>query len=221
MVFFFQSKFYPDSAVIYMGKDKYENEDLIKYSFPKDVWFHVENLSSAHVYLRLDGLQDLDSIPDKLLEEMCQLTKFNSIEGSKKKEVGVIYTFAENLYKDATMEAGAVSYKNPKAKRFIKHVLANKEILYPVKKTKTEAFPDLQAEYSAKMQELKMEAQSIKTKMKMEEKKQEMEAKQAIKEAKDAKKQKEKAYEEFFAQADDDEEEKKEEVKEDLIDDFW
>lgn len=35
------------------GADKYENEDLIKYSLPHDVWFHVDNLSSAHVYLRL------------------------------------------------------------------------------------------------------------------------------------------------------------------------
>lgn len=34
------------------GLDKYENEDLIKYSLPHDVWFHVDALSSAHVYLR-------------------------------------------------------------------------------------------------------------------------------------------------------------------------
>ena len=37
-----------------MGKDKFENEDLIKYAWPdRDIWFHVEDLSSAHVYLRL------------------------------------------------------------------------------------------------------------------------------------------------------------------------
>ena len=34
------------------GLDKYENEDLIKHSLPHDVWFHVDALSSAHVYLR-------------------------------------------------------------------------------------------------------------------------------------------------------------------------
>ena len=28
-------------------------QDLIKYSLPHDVWFHVDALSSAHVYLRL------------------------------------------------------------------------------------------------------------------------------------------------------------------------
>lgn len=40
--------------MLYMGKDKYENEDLIRYGFPEDVWFHVDNLSSAHVYLRMN-----------------------------------------------------------------------------------------------------------------------------------------------------------------------
>lgn len=37
----------------HQGADKYENEDLIKYSLPHDIWFHVDALSSAHVYLRL------------------------------------------------------------------------------------------------------------------------------------------------------------------------
>ena len=48
-----------------MGKDKYENEDLIAYGWPEDVWytlkgirmiyrFHVDEVSSAHVYIRLN-----------------------------------------------------------------------------------------------------------------------------------------------------------------------
>lgn len=53
MVLFFTCISDPD-VVIYMGKDKYENEELIKYAWPDcDIWFHVDNLSSAHVYLRL------------------------------------------------------------------------------------------------------------------------------------------------------------------------
>ena len=35
------------------GGDKYENEDLIKWGWPEDVWFHVDKHSSAHIYLRL------------------------------------------------------------------------------------------------------------------------------------------------------------------------
>ena len=43
-----------DKHIIYKGKDKFENENLIKYGLPCDVWFHVDNLSSPHVYLRLN-----------------------------------------------------------------------------------------------------------------------------------------------------------------------
>lgn len=38
-----------DGSSLYMGEDKFENEDLIKYGWPEDFWFHVDNLSSAHV----------------------------------------------------------------------------------------------------------------------------------------------------------------------------
>ena len=51
MVFYFLSS---KGYMIYMGKNSEENEDLIKYGFPEDVWFHVDNFSSAHVYIRLN-----------------------------------------------------------------------------------------------------------------------------------------------------------------------
>lgn len=50
MVFYFTI---PQGNVVYMGKDKYENEDLIKYAWKEDIWFHVDDFSSAHVYVRL------------------------------------------------------------------------------------------------------------------------------------------------------------------------
>jgi hypothetical protein len=39
--------------VCYVGRDKHENEFLIKYGWPSDIWFHVEGISSAHVYFRI------------------------------------------------------------------------------------------------------------------------------------------------------------------------
>ena len=45
-----------------MGRDKHENEDLIKWGWPEDVWFHVDKVSSAHVYLRLAPGQSLDTV---------------------------------------------------------------------------------------------------------------------------------------------------------------
>lgn len=49
MVYYFNVEDY----LVYMGKDKHENEDLIKYAWNEDVWFHADSYSSAHVYIRL------------------------------------------------------------------------------------------------------------------------------------------------------------------------
>lgn len=35
MVFYFETD---TGHLIYMGKDKYENEELITYGFPEDIW---------------------------------------------------------------------------------------------------------------------------------------------------------------------------------------
>ena len=68
MVFFFVCSYDP-SIIIYMGKDKYENEELIKWAWPdKDIWFHVDDLSSAHVYLRAnDAIKCYGDIPDEII----------------------------------------------------------------------------------------------------------------------------------------------------------
>ena len=55
-----------------------------------------------------------DDLPAKAVIECAQLTKDNSIEGCKKSEVVVIYTWASNLLKNDTMETGAVSFHNRK-----------------------------------------------------------------------------------------------------------
>ncbi|XP_061056719.1 coiled-coil domain-containing protein 25 isoform X5 [Eubalaena glacialis] len=82
MVFYFTSSSVNSSAyTIYMGKDKYENEDLIKYGWPEDIWFHVDKLSSAHVYLRLHKGEKIEDIPKEVLMDCAHLVKANSIQG--------------------------------------------------------------------------------------------------------------------------------------------
>ncbi|XP_071273379.1 coiled-coil domain-containing protein 25 isoform X15 [Agelaius tricolor] len=91
MVFYFTSNAAAAVYTIYMGKDKYENEDLIKYGWPEDVWFHVDKLSSAHVYLRLHQGQSMDDIPKEVLSDCAHLVKANSIQGCKLSSVTVVY----------------------------------------------------------------------------------------------------------------------------------
>lgn len=81
MVFYFKTRC--SGYTIYMGKDKYENEDLIKYGQELDVWFHVDDLSSAHVYLRLNPGATMDDIPEDVLLDCAALVKANSISGCK------------------------------------------------------------------------------------------------------------------------------------------
>ena len=53
---------------------------MIEY-VPTPFQFHVDNLSSAHIYLRMNEGQSWESIPEDLLMDLAQLTKANSIEG--------------------------------------------------------------------------------------------------------------------------------------------
>ncbi|KAK6944963.1 NFACT, RNA-binding domain [Dillenia turbinata] len=136
MVFYFKARPEAGDYTIYMGLDKHENEELIKYGFPEDIWFHVDKMSSAHVYLRMNKGQTIDDISEGLLEDCVQLVKANSIQGkldvfslrrklfhyvssqfksgNKVNNVDVVYTPWHNLKKTASMDVGQVGFHNPK-----------------------------------------------------------------------------------------------------------
>lgn len=161
MVFFFTCS--DPRYVVYMGKDKYENEELLKYGFPEDIWFHVDKLSSAHVYLRLPpGSLDLSgankaeakqrlldaiaSVPEEILMEMAQLTKENSIEGCKAAQCDIVYTPFLNLKKEDRMEVGQVGFKEESFRTLMKHVAKDKDIVKRLEKTRVEKTVDLAKE---------------------------------------------------------------------------
>ncbi|KAF9310773.1 Coiled-coil domain-containing protein 25 [Podila horticola] len=146
MVLYFTSNVVSPPALIYMGKDKFENEDLIKHGFEQDVWFHVDKLSSAHVYLRLSADQTWDNIPSALLDDLAQLVKANSIEGNKKNNLTIIYTPWANLNKNGSMDVGQVSFKNNKQVKRVYVAERINEVVNRLNKTKVEKFPDLAEE---------------------------------------------------------------------------
>lgn len=130
----------PEDIICYVGRDKHENEELIRYGWPGDVWFHVDGLSSAHVYFRLQnpevvassvaGLSlsssvspaefmiPVDCLPEDSVYDMMQICKDNSIAGCKLNSCKIVYTPHSNLKKTFDMEFGAVTYHDTKLCRY-------------------------------------------------------------------------------------------------------
>ena len=162
MVFFFTPS--DPRFVIYMGRDKHENEELIRWGWPCDVWFHgnptwvdillffklilynaVDNLSSAHVYLRLPEEYTVDTIPEDILAECCQLVKQNSIQGCKLNNVPIVYTPWSNLLKKGSMDVGQVGFHDNKLVKKTKVDRKLNAIVNRLAKTKREDNPNFRA----------------------------------------------------------------------------
>lgn len=170
MVFYFKSNIVRPPVTIYMGKDKFENEELIKHGLPTDVWFHVDKLSSAHVYLRLNEGETWDNIPEEVLEDCAQLTKANSIEGNKKDNITVIYTPWSNLKKTPGMATGQVAFFKDKTVKSIHVQERINPIINRLNKTKIEKYPDLAKEKIEYTRELKRQKHKIEQQQRTENK---------------------------------------------------
>lgn len=119
MVFYFTLLSNPN-VICYMGRDKYENEELIRWGWPEDIWVHVSDHSSAHVYIRFPkgSKMGMDDLTPPMIEEMCQLCKANSIEGSKLNNVKIVYTPWSNLKKTNDMDVGAIGFHDERLRRY-------------------------------------------------------------------------------------------------------
>ncbi|KAL8101667.1 hypothetical protein AgCh_033532 [Apium graveolens] len=111
--------------------------------------FHVDKMSSAHVYVRLRKGQGIDDMSEGLLEDCAQLVKANSIQGNKVNNVDVVYTPWQNLKKTASMDVGQVGFHNSKAVRTVRVEKRLNEVVNRLNKTKVERTPDLKAEREA------------------------------------------------------------------------
>ncbi|KAI6197627.1 hypothetical protein M3Y94_01247400 [Aphelenchoides besseyi] len=136
MVIKFTSNVVDPPALIYMGRDKYENEKLIRWGWPEDVWFHVDKLSSAHVYVRLQEGQTIDDMAPELIKDCAQLVKANSIEGCKQNDVDVVYTMWSNLKKTGDMVVGQVGFHQNKAVKKVRVETKSSDIIRRLEKTK-------------------------------------------------------------------------------------
>ncbi|KAI9637834.1 uncharacterized protein MKK02DRAFT_35925 [Dioszegia hungarica] len=195
MVLFFTSKVVDPPVTIYMGRDKVENEELLKYGLPTDIWFHVDKLSSAHVYLRQTEEQphgEWDKLPVSVLNDAAQLVKANSIEGEYRALTGqIIYTPFPNLKKTGDMATGQVSFHSDKKVKRVHVSTRDNAIVNRLNKTKVEK----EVHHEAERQD-RLKAEGRKKKAAAEERRlQELEQKKAWEEGK-----KQRSYEGIYTE---------------------
>ena len=97
--------------LIQIGKSKEENDELCDASVDADIWFHVENEPSCHVFLKNIDQLKLRDIPRQVIKRCAYLCKINSKSKTQSK-CKIMYTRMENVTK--TLQVGQVvveSYK--------------------------------------------------------------------------------------------------------------
>lgn len=144
-----------------MGKDKFENEELIKYADETDIWFHVDKYSSAHLYLKLPENTVWDSLPQPLLSDIGQLTKANSIHANKLDNVIIIYTPVTNLKKTGDLDTGTVCFHNDRLVRRVHISAKDNAIVNRLNKTKVEKQVDFVQQSIDKQRELGQQKKKI------------------------------------------------------------
>ncbi|CCH59691.1 hypothetical protein TBLA_0B08755 [Henningerozyma blattae CBS 6284] len=149
MVYFFTSQ--PDPSIephyIITGKDKFENDLLIKYSF-KDlsyIWFHADNYSSGHIYLRLlPNEKSINDVPQEILLDCLQICKSSSIQGNKLPTCNIIITPWTNLRKSGYMKPGEVSFKSTRFLTKKQCFQRDNKLLNRLEKTRIELCNDVE-----------------------------------------------------------------------------
>ncbi|VDK70985.1 unnamed protein product [Litomosoides sigmodontis] len=146
MVIRFTSNVTDPPVMLYMGVDKFENENLIKWGWPEDIWFHVDKVSSAHVYARLPTGQTIHDMSEALIEDCAQLVKANSIQGNKMNNIDIIYTPWDNLKKTGGMDVGQVGFKDERKVKKIRVAKRINDIVNRLNKTEVRLEIDYRVE---------------------------------------------------------------------------
>lgn len=94
---------------IIVGRNSKENWNLIDVSEKEDLWFHVENIASCHVFIKKPFICNI--FPKDVIIRGAQLCKEYSKHINNKK-VKIIYTTIDNIKK--AKDIGSVTILNKK-----------------------------------------------------------------------------------------------------------
>lgn len=76
---------------IFIGRNAKGNEQIIKISHPESLWFHINNISSAHIILESRG----EDIPKRYINQVA--LKLFEYKKNLPKNSNVIYTKVKNV----------------------------------------------------------------------------------------------------------------------------
>lgn len=149
MVYFYTSQpsEYATPHQIIVGKDKFENDMLIKYGYRElnYIWFHADKYSSGHVYLKLLSTEkSLDDVPPDVINDCLQLCKSESIQGNKLPQCTIICTPWHNLRKNKYMKPGEVSFKSTRMIKKLECYARDNKVLNRLQKTRLEVFENVE-----------------------------------------------------------------------------
>lgn len=140
----------PESGMahqVVVGKDKFENDMLIKYGYRElnYMWFHADKYSSGHVYLKMHpDEKDLADVPQEVINDCLQLCKSESIQGNKLPQCTILYTPWHNLRKNRYMKPGEVSFKSLKYCKRKECFARDNKILNRLSKTRVEVLENVE-----------------------------------------------------------------------------
>lgn len=92
---------------LYAGKNSASNHELVfRFAQSDDIWFHGRNIPSAHIIIRLEGVE----LTDEIIEFAAKVTAYYSKYGSENL-IDVDYTYKKYVTKPKNTPAGFVIYK--------------------------------------------------------------------------------------------------------------
>ena len=101
-----------DGYTVYIGKNNIQNDYIsLRFSNPKDIWFHTQKIHGSHVLLRNPENLDIEDIPENVLFNCACLAKENS-KASDSLNVSVDYCYAKLVKKASGAKPGMVIYNN-------------------------------------------------------------------------------------------------------------
>ena len=102
-------EFEKDGFTIYAGRNNVQNDRLLRFASPEDIWLHTQKYHSSHVLIISQGKK----VPDAVLQKAAEICVYYS-DGKDSGKVPVDYCLRKHVKKPSGGKAGFVTYTNYK-----------------------------------------------------------------------------------------------------------